>query len=470
MFDISIIIVNYNVKDALDNCLASIYKSNNTNLKLEIFVVDNNSIDGSQKLIKEKYPEVKLIANKENLGFSKANNIALKQVSGKYVLILNPDTVLEEGTFQKLIDFIKNNPDTGVVTSKLIRSNGELDPACRRSFPTLSVAIPRILGLSKLFPKSKIFGKYNLTYLDENQTYEVDSVCGAFMFIPKEVIDEVGFFDEDYFMYGEDIDLCYRIKKTGRKIFYYPEVTTHHLKGESTRKTKLSYVNNFYGAMAIFVKKNLKGLNILTYLLLRFGIFLRSLISYTKRIIKYIGIILLDVILIFSSLIFAVYTRFSIFPKDQYLFIITVYVIIWILLLSLFGVYSKKYKHSLKNTFSALVAGFFINSSITYFFKEYAFSRIVILISTLISLVTLLSWRAIVLINNFIRKKNILLRKIKLLVVGDKELSQNMEEKLTGHYEILYFSKLSENKTISDLEEIIDLYDIHIVVFQGIHF
>ncbi|MCX7834182.1 MAG: glycosyltransferase [Ignavibacteria bacterium] len=467
MFDVSVIIVNYNVKDILDNCIASIYKSNNTNLNIEIFVVDNNSIDGSQKLIKEKYPEVKLIVNKENIGFSKANNIALKQATGKYILILNPDTVLEEGTFQKLIGFIKNNPNTGVVTSKLIKANGELDGACKRSFPTLSVAIPRMLGLSKLFPKSKIFGKYNLTYLDENQTYEVDSVCGAFMFIPKEVLDEVGFFDEDYFMYGEDIDLCYRIKKTGRKIFYYPEITTIHLKGESTRKTKLSYVNNFYGAMAIFVKKNLKGLNILTYLLLRFGIFVRSLLSYIKRIIKYVGLVLLDIFLIFSSLIFAVYTRFSIFPKDQYLFIITVYVIIWILLLSLFGVYSKKYKHSIRNTFSALVAGFFINSSITYFFKEYAFSRIVILIATSISLVTLLSWRILVLIHNFIKQKNILLRKINLLVVGDKELSQNMEEKLAGHYEILYFSKLSENKTISDLEEIIDLYDIHIVVFSG---
>lgn len=470
MYDVSIIIVNYNVKDALDNCIASIYKSNNTNLNLEIFVVDNNSIDSSQKLVREKYPNVKLIINRENIGFSKANNIALKHATGKYILILNPDTVLEEGTFQKLIDFIQSHPNTGAVTSKLIKANGELDGACRRSFPTLKVAIPRILGLSKLFPKSKIFGKYNLTYLDENQTYEVDSICGAFMFIPKEVLDEVGLFDEDYFMYGEDIDLCYRIKKKGKKIYYYPEVTTIHLKGESTRKTKLSYVNNFYGAMAIFVKKNLKGLNILTYLLLRFGILFRSLISYTKRIIKYIGFILLDTALIFSSLIFAVYTRFSIFPKDQYLFIITVYVIIWVLLLAIFGVYSKKYKHSLKNTFSALVAGFFINSSITYFFKEYAFSRIVILISTLISLFTLLFWRAIVLINNFIKQKNILLRKINLLVVGDKELSQNMEEKLAGHYNILYFSKLSENRSISDLEEIIDLYDIHIVVFSGYTF
>lgn len=469
MFDISIIIVNYNVKDALDNCLASIYKSNSTNLNIEIIVVDNNSIDGSQNLVREKYPEVKLIVNKENIGFSKANNIALKQINSKYVLILNPDTVLEEGTFQKLIDFVENHPDTGVVSSKLIKADGELDHACRRSFPTLSVAIPRILGLSKLFPKSKILSKYNLTYLDENVTYEVDSVCGAFMFIPKNVIDKVGYFDEDYFMYGEDIDLCYRIKKTGKKIYYYPEITTIHLKGESTRKTKLSYVNNFYGAMAIFVKKNLKGLNIITYLILRFGIFVRSLMSYLRRIIKYMGFILLDIILIFASLVFAVYARFSIFPTDQYLFIITVYVLIWVFLLAMFGVYAKKYKHSLRNTFSALVAGFFINSSITYFFKEYAFSRIVILISTVISIFTLLSWRAIVLINNFIKQKNILLKKINLLVVGDKQLSQNMEEKLAGHYEILYFTNLSKNKSISDLEEIINLYDIHIVVFSG-HF
>ncbi|MCY7361808.1 MAG: glycosyltransferase family 2 protein, partial [Ignavibacteria bacterium] len=163
MADVSVVIVNYNVKDLADNCIASIYKANDNKYKLEIFFVDNNSIDGSSEHISNKYPEVIIISNDKNIGFSKANNIALKRAQGKYLLILNPDTILEEGTFERLITFAEKDINTGAVTSKLILANGQLDSACRRSFPTPSVALPRIFGLSKLFPKSKIFGKYNLS-------------------------------------------------------------------------------------------------------------------------------------------------------------------------------------------------------------------------------------------------------------------------------------------------------------------
>jgi hypothetical protein len=453
--DISVVIVNYNVRDALDNCLSSIYKSNTSKHKIEIYVIDNNSFDGSVKLIKEKYPDVNVIENKENLGYSKANNIALRKVLGRYVLILNPDTILEEGTFRKLIDFINEHPDTGIVTSKLIMANGKLDPACRRSFPSLMVALPRIVGLSKLFPKSKFFGKYNLSYLDEDKTHEVDSVNGAFMFMTKKVLDDVGLFDEDYFMYGEDLDLCFRVKNAGYKIYYYPEVTTIHLKGESTRKTKISYINNFYGAMSIFVKKNLGGSNLLLSFILNAGIFARSLISYIKRIILNSLIPIIDVFLIFAALVFSVKIRFNIFPQDKYLFIIIVYVILWVFLLLIFGVYRKKNKFSLRYAFNAIVAGFFINSSITYFFKEYAFSREVILTSTVISIITLLFWRTVVNVFLFFRKKNITLSKINLLVIGEKQLSQNLEDRLISKYNIFYFNELVQEQTISSLNEFI---------------
>jgi len=229
MTDISIIIVNYNVKDLVDNCISSVYKASSGKYAIEIFFVDNYSVDGSFEFISSKYPDVICIKNSQNLGFSKANNIALKKAKGNYILILNPDTVLEEGTFDKIINFIESNENVGAVTSKLILGNGELDKACKRSFPTLSAAFPRIVGLSALFPNSKVFGKYNLTYLDENKTHEVDSICGAFMFIPKKVLDETGCFDEDYFMYGEDIDLCYRIKKEGYKILNIPSIASIHL-------------------------------------------------------------------------------------------------------------------------------------------------------------------------------------------------------------------------------------------------
>lgn len=466
MIDISVVIVNYNVKNLVDNCLASIYKAGqHSKLNVEIFVVDNNSVDGSVSLISEKYPSVKLIPLTANIGFSKANNIALKQAEGKYILILNPDTVLEEETFSKMISFCEKNDNIGAVTSKLILANGKLDSACKRSFPTPAVAIPRMFGLTKLFPKSKIFGKYNLTYLDENKTYEVDAICGAFMFIPKKVLDKAGYFDEDYFMYGEDLDLSYRINKAGYKIYYYPEVTTIHLKGESTKKTNLSYVNNFYGAMGIFVRKNFTGFSRSLSPLLRIGIFYRSLLSYVKRIFVQFLATFVDMLIIFGSLVFAVYNRFHIFPNEQYLFIICVYVVIWIVLLTLFGVYLKKNRFSLLKVFTAVIFGFFVNSSITYFFKEYAFSREVILMSTVLALIGLLGWRLIFIVKNFFESKNILLNKSNLLIVGNKELIVNLEDKFNNKYNIFYFNEISTNMNTESLKDIILINNINFVVF-----
>ena len=469
MYDISIVIVNYNVKDHLDACLASIYKSNNEEYKIEIFVVDNNSIDGSSNFIKGKYPEIKLIENEKNLGFSKANNIALKQVTGKYILLLNPDTILEEGTFEKLIKFCEDNEDTGAISSKLIQANGKIDLACKRSFPTLPVALPRIIGLSKFFPKSKIFGKYNLTYLDENETYEVEAICGAFMFMPKYVLDKVGLFDEDYFMYGEDLDLCYRIKKNGYKIFYYPEVKTVHLKGESTKKSGLTYVNNFYGAMNIFVKKNLGG-SILLSMIMRLGVFYWSFFSYLKRIFKLLKFPFLDIILLYLSFLISIKTRFNIFPNIDYLFILTVYIAIWLIIFSIFKVYSKRHNISLAKTFNALIAGFFINSSITYFFKQYAYSREVILFSTILGLIFLISYRGLINLYRFFVAKNIMLRKVNFLIVGDKELNQDVEERFLAKYNVIYFNKITDKKDLNTLSEIIKLKNINEVVFSGDYF
>lgn len=470
MYDISIVIVNYNVRDHLDACIASIYKSNNDKYKIEIFVIDNNSIDGSSGFILNKYPSVNCIENNKNYGFSKANNIALKKVRGKYVLVLNPDTILEEETFDKLINFCNEHKDIGAISSKLIKADGKLDLACKRSFPSLSVALSRIFGLSKLFPKSKIFGKYNLTYLDENETYEVDAICGAFMFIPKYVLDNVGLFDEDYFMYGEDLDLCFRIRKNGYKIFYFPEVKTVHLKGESTKKSGLTYVSNFYGAMSIFAKKNLSGGSFLLTLLFKFGVFYWSFFSYLKRIFRALKFPILDILLLYASFIISIKSRFDILPNASYLFIITVYILIWIIVFNLFKVYSKRYGISLGKTFNAIIAGFFINSSITYFFKQYAYSREVILFSTILSLAFLLSYRSFINLYRFIIAKNIMLRKINLLIVGDKELSQDVEEKFLAKYNITYFNKISDKQDINTLSEIINLKNINEVVFSGDYF
>lgn len=470
MVDVSVVIVNYNVKDLVDSCITSVYKANNNKYNIEIFFVDNNSIDGSPEMISSKFPGVKIIANESNIGFSKANNQALRKVSGNHVLILNPDTILEEGTFDKLINFTEKDKRIGAVTSKLILANGKLDSACRRSFPTPSVAIPRILGLSKLFPGSKFFGKYNLTYLDENKTYEVDSICGAFMFIPKTVFDKVGLFDEEYFMYGEDIDLCFRIKKNGFKIFYFPEVTTIHFKGESTRKTNLSYVNNFYGAMKIFVRKNFTGASRILSVVLQAGIYSRSTFSYFKRFFRYMMFPLIDIIFLYLSLILSVKLRFDIFPNKDYLFIISIYVFVWLILLVLMGMYLKKNFLSFKKSFNAIIIGFFVNSSITYFFNEYAFSRGVILYSTVFAIMFLWIWRGAVRSYLFFVSKNILLNKVNLLVVGEEKMNENVEDKLNSKYNIFHLDEIATKKNISELGEIIQIRKIDEVVFTGSYF
>jgi len=203
MIDITIIIVNYNVKEFVKNLLYSLHKALE-NYSSEIIVVDNASSDGSVEDIKEKFSYVNVIANDENVGFGKANNQGLEIAKGKYIVFLNPDTIVREDTFSKLIKFIKSNPDAGMATCKVLNPDGTLQLACRRGFPGPWTSFTKIVGLSKLFPKSKLFSKYNLTYLDENKINEVDAISGSFMMFTREVYEKVGGFDPQFFMYGED--------------------------------------------------------------------------------------------------------------------------------------------------------------------------------------------------------------------------------------------------------------------------
>ncbi|MCC6685243.1 MAG: glycosyltransferase family 2 protein, partial [Bacteroidia bacterium] len=230
---LSVIIVNYNVKHFLEQALHSVRKAC-AGIDAEVWVVDNRSVDGSVEMVQQKFPEVKLIANRENLGFSKANNQAILQSGGQYVLLLNPDTVVEEDTFNKVIAFMDRTPDAGSVGVKMIDGKGNFLPESKRGLPTPKVAFYKIFGLSKLFPRSHKFGRYHLGYLSENETHAVDVLAGAFMMLRKKALDETGLLDETFFMYGEDIDLSYRITKAGYKNYYFPETTIIHYKGEST--------------------------------------------------------------------------------------------------------------------------------------------------------------------------------------------------------------------------------------------
>lgn len=258
--DISVVIVNYKTYDLTKNCIESVLEAfDYGDLKGEIIVVDNNSEDGSVERLKETFKNnsnIKIIANSANEGFSKANNIGLKEATGEHLLLLNSDTVVEKDTLKSSLDYLKNNPEYSVLGCKILLGNGELDKACKRSFPTPMGALFHFTMLDKAFPKSKLFGSYNLTYLDEDEINEVDCLSGAFILLDREVYEKIGGLSEDYFMYGEDNDYCYRIKEAGFKTIYYPETQiTHYKKSSWNGKKNPEVLKAFYDSMLIFYDK-----------------------------------------------------------------------------------------------------------------------------------------------------------------------------------------------------------------------
>ena len=310
---LSIIIVNYNVKYFLEQALLSVRKAI-LPIEAEVFVVDNNSVDDSVEMVKEKFPEIHLIENKSNPGFSTANNQAIKLAKGEYVLLLNPDTVVEENTFEKCIDFMDAHPDAGGLGVKMIDGSGKFLPESKRGFPSPFVAFCKTFGLSSIFPKSKTFNRYHLGFLDENKTHEVDVLAGAFMMLRKSVLDEIGLLDETFFMYGEDIDLSYRIVQAGYKNYYFTDTTIIHYKGESTKKGSLNYVKVFYNAMIIFAKKHFKGEKATLFILmLHLAIYFRAFLTLVSNFFKQIYLPLLDAgVMLIGCLL---YTSPS--PRDQ---------------------------------------------------------------------------------------------------------------------------------------------------------
>jgi O-antigen biosynthesis protein len=252
---LSVIIVNYNVRAYLEQCLRTVF-GGLKGIDGDVFVVDNMSTDGSVEMVRAKFPQVKLIANEENVGFSRANNQAIRESDAEYVLLLNPDTVVGEDVFHKVLAFMDAHPKCGGLGVKMIDGTGKFLPESKRGLPTPAVAFYKIIGLTRLFPQSKVFGRYHLGHLPENAAAPIEILSGACMFLRKKTLDEVGLLDESFFMYGEDIDLSYRITLGGYENWYFPDARIIHYKGESTKKSSVNYVFVFYNAMAIFAKKH----------------------------------------------------------------------------------------------------------------------------------------------------------------------------------------------------------------------
>ncbi len=392
--DLTIIIVNFNVKEFLEQSINSIKKSCK-NIQYELYVVDNASTDGSVELIRKKFPEVKLIANSENNGFAAANNQAINQAQGEYILLINPDTIVQEDTFSVILNFINKHPECGMVSCKILNPDGSLQLNCRRSFPTPWVAFTKIAGLSKLFPNSRLFGQYNLTYRDPDETYEVEAISGSFMFFRAQVVKDIGYLDESFFMYGEDLDWCFRTREAGWKIYYLPETKIIHFKGESSKKSEVDLILQFYRAMKLFVEKHYHNryLHVPQWFLL-LGITLRASLTFFSKFIRWIFPGLLDLVLLNSGIILGIYIRLgTVLPHlRSYFIVMVVYSLIWIICLTLTGGYGRAKYSAVRASYGVLV-GLILNTSLTFFFNQYAFSRAVVLIAGVLNILFLSGWR-----------------------------------------------------------------------------
>ena len=282
---LSVIIVNYKVKHYLEQCLRSVAEASR-GIAVEVIVVDNASGDGSVEYLRERFPDVTIIASEENLGFARANNLAIRNSHGQYVLLLNPDTIVAEETFRDFISFMDSTPNAGGCGAYMLHTDGSFAPESRRGLPTPFVAFCKMSGLASLFPKSRTFGRYYMRYLNENEVNRIEIMSGAFMFLRRDALDKAGLLDEDFFMYGEDIDLSYRILKAGYNNYFLPSRILHY-KGESTVKSSYRYVHTFYRAMELFFNKHYAHYSILLSLPIKLAIWGRAMLAYAGNQFKH---------------------------------------------------------------------------------------------------------------------------------------------------------------------------------------
>lgn len=448
-------------------------------------MVDNNSVDGSVALVKQKFPQVKLIVNDTNTGFSVANNQAMKVASGKYILLLNPDTVVQEDTFEKVIAFMNDHPDAGGLGIKMVDGKGNFLPESKRGLPTPWVAFYKIFGLAKLLPGSKKFGQYHLTYLDKDQTNQVDILSGAFMMLRKEVLDKIGLLDETFFMYGEDVDLSYRITQAGYKNYYFAGSSIIHYKGESTKKSSVNYVVVFYKAMAIFARKHFSNNGAGAYIFFIYlAIYLRAFAAITTRFIKQLFFPAIDFVCILLSL-YAIkdmyeLINFKLYPNFYSANILRIafpiYTLIWMFFSYLSGGYDQPLK--LKRIIRGVLTGSaFILIVYSLLPEYYRFSRALILFGTASTCLVYLALRIIYSIAGVKQfKLNAEAEEKHIAIIGDedefKRVSDLLKQTRLKPQSIGFVSNEANGVkdpnyigNFSQIDEVIEVHKINEVIF-----
>lgn len=482
---LSVIIVSYKVPYFLEQTLLSVQKAAQL-IKTEVIVVDNNSRDNSVAMVREKFPWVRLIANTENTGFATANNQGIDIAKGEYILFLNPDTVVREDTFKQTVYFMDQYPQFGGLGVKMIDGTGVFLPESKRGFPSPEVAFYKTFGLSKLFPKSKRFNRYHLGYLDKDENHEVDVLSGAFMLMPRKVLDEIGYWDEAFFMYGEDIDLSYRIIKGGYKNYYYSDTTIIHYKGESTKKGSLNYVKTFYEAMIIFTKKHFQGSSAgLFILMLQFAIYFRAFLTLFSNFTKRGSLFVLDALVAYGGLFIIkdVWAQIRFQDASYYdtnptliYFNFPFYVLMWIGAMYLRGGYDRhaRVKHVLTGILLGTVC---ITSIYALFPQELRSSRMLILLGTLWTIIAAYFNRSLVslLQNNTIFWSTSQQRNV--IIVGSKHESKRVLNLLyQAHVDFNFIGNVTTAKSfnldeflgnIEDLDLLTHFYKVNELIFCG---
>jgi GT2 family glycosyltransferase len=431
--DLSVIIVNYNVKYFLEQCLHAVLRATGK-ISAEVFVVDNNSADGSVQMISGKFPQVHLIANTVNLGFARANNQAIGLARSKYILLLNPDTVVQEDTFIKCMRYMDDHADAGCLGVKMIDGKGNYLPESKRALPTPVVSFYKVFGLSALFPRSRRFGRYHLGYLNADEIHDVDVISGAFMFIRKSALEKTGLLDEDFFMYGEDIDLSYRFRLAGFRNVYFPNTTIIHYKGESTKKSSINYVLVFYHAMIVFAQKHFKQSTFRFYsFFIHLAIYFRAGVSIFSRFLAGMITPLLDAGVAYAGYAFILpiwekhYFGYpGYYPPAYIRIVVPAYIAVWMFSVFISTGYEKKAR------MTDLVRGVLTGSLVILVIyallpESWRFSRALIVIGTLwVLFSTILIRYLLTKLNRQVFSFEIFKKKKRIIIIGDKQESNRV--------------------------------------------
>ncbi len=482
--DITVVIVNYNVRPFLDHCLQSVFRAMK-NLQVQVIVVDNASADDSAEMVRTRYPQVTLIENIENVGFAKANNQAFKLADGEAVLILNPDSFVQEDTLELMLARLNKTDDVGAIGPKILLPDGRFEPRSMRGFPTPWAAFSYLSGLSTLFPKSSFFSRYLLTYLDRDREQDVDALSGSCMMVKRQLLDELGGFDGDYFMYGEDLDLCYRIKRKGYRIIYHPDTLIVHFKGESTRRSDIDHRFHFREAMRLFVAKNMRGnVSKIAAGIIGLGFWFQRIEVKIIAILAFVAMPVVDIALLNVYIFLGRWIRFSAPDYDSTIWLVNgIYSLFYIIGGLYFGIYRTKKFSGRLSLYTAMTAAFGA-AAFTYFFQQWAFSRFVVLWFSALMMLSMPAWR--ILLRDIIRRKpskkarSIIQRRA--LIIGTNDLGRRIGKQLgddpASDTEPVGFIDLGEDcigkiiegipviGNVRELDRIIETENVHELIFS----